>query len=193
MLPRNKAGWITGRRERKLKSPGGTIERAVSARSGVSQVPKMKVFIQNETGSFIKNFYDEKTLEFTRAAQVSRAYPLPYGFILNTTGDDGLNVDCFVLTQTSLRTGQIVQCDPIGLMEQIEDGKEDHNVLAVLRGEEEQLDSKSKQELVEFVSHVFDHVAGKTVLAGNFRGKESATDYVRQHEDPGSASTGATV
>jgi inorganic pyrophosphatase len=153
----------------------------------------MKVFIQNEAGSFVKNFYDEKTLKFTGTARVSRAYPLPYGFILNTTGDDGLNVDCFVLTKTSLRTGQIVECDPVGLMEQIEDGKEDHNVLAVLRGEEGRLDTKTKQKLIEFVSHVFDHVAGKTVLAGDFRGRGSAIDYIRQHEDPASTVAGATA
>lgn len=152
--------------------------------SRVLEVPSMKVFIQNEAGSFDKNFYDEKTLTFTRTARVSRAYPLPYGFVLNTTGDDELNVDCFVLTKTSLHTGQIVECDPVGLMEQIEDGKEDHNVLAVLRGEEEQLDSKTKQKLVEFVTHVFDHLAGKTVLAGNFHSRESAIDYISQHQDP---------
>jgi inorganic pyrophosphatase len=152
--------------------------------SGVMGVPSMKVFIQNEAGSFVKNFYDEKTLEFTGTARVSRAYPLPYGFILNTTGDDGLNVDCFVLTKTSLHTGQIVECDPVGLIEQIEDGKEDHNVLAVLRGEEERLDSMTKQKLIEFVSHVFDHVAGKTILAGDFRDRGSAMDYIRQHVDP---------
>ena len=91
-------------------------------------------------------------------------------------------MDCFVLTKTSLRTGQIVECEPVGLMEQIEDGKEDHNVLAVIRGEDERIDSKTEQELVEFVSHVFDHVAGKTILAGNFRGRESALDYIRQHQ-----------
>jgi inorganic pyrophosphatase len=159
--------------------------------SRVLEVPNMKVFIQNEAGSFVKNFYDEKTLKFTGTARVSRAYPLPYGFILNTTGDDGLSVDCFVLTKTSLHTGQIVECDSVGLMEQIEDGKEDHNVLAVIRGEEERLDSKTKQRLIEFVSHVFDHVAGKTVLAGNFRDRESVIDYIRQHEDPDSTTAGA--
>jgi inorganic pyrophosphatase len=161
--------------------------------SGVLGVPSMRVFIQNEAGSFVKNFYDEKTLTFTGTARVSRAYPLPYGFILNTTSDDGLNVDCFVLTKTSLHTGQIVECDPVGLMEQIEDGIEDHNVLAVLQGEEERLDSKTKQELIEFVSHVFDHLAGKTVLAGNFRDRESAIDYIRQHKDPGRTAAGATT
>jgi inorganic pyrophosphatase len=91
--------------------------------SGVLEVPSMKVFMHKEAGWCVKNFYDEKTLTFTGTARVSRAYPLPYGFILNTTGDDGLNVDCFVLTKTSLHTGQIVECDPVGLMEQIGDGK----------------------------------------------------------------------
>jgi len=161
--------------------------------SGVFEVPRVKVFIQNEAGSFVKNFYDEKTLTFTGTARVSRAYPLPFGFILNTTGDDGLNVDCFVLTKTSLHTGQIVECDPMGLMEQIEDGKEDHNVLAVIRDEGERLDSKTKQELIEFVSHVFDHVAGKTIQAGNFRGRESALDYIRQHKDAAAGADGTTA
>jgi inorganic pyrophosphatase len=54
----------------------------------------MKVFIQNEAGSFIKHAHDEKTLEPRGATRVSRAYPFPYGFILGTTADDGLNVDC---------------------------------------------------------------------------------------------------
>jgi inorganic pyrophosphatase len=153
----------------------------------------MKIFIQNEAGSFVKNFHDEKRLTLTRTARVSRAYPLPYGFILDTTGEDGLNVDCFVLTKTSLHTGQIVECDPVGLMEQFEDGRTDHNVLAVLRGDEERLDHKTEQELVEFVSHVFDHVVGKTVLVGQFRGRESAIDYVRQREDPGRTAAGATA
>jgi inorganic pyrophosphatase len=160
---------------------------------GVLEALDMTVFIQNEAGSFVKNFHDEKTLTFRGTARVSRAYPLPYGFILNTTGDDGLNVDCFVLTKTPLHTGQIVECDPVGLMEQIEDGKKDHNVLAVIRGEEERLDSKTKQELTEFVRHAFDHVAGKTVLVGNFRGRESAFDYIRQHKDGGRSIAGATA
>jgi inorganic pyrophosphatase len=141
----------------------------------------MRVFVQNEAGSFVKNYHDEKTLEFKGTAQVSRAYPFPYGFILNTTADDGLNVDCFVLTEAALHTGQVVECDSVGLMEQIEDGKEDHNVLAVIRGGEERLDSKIKEVLVEFVSHVFDHVAVKKISAGVFRSRECAIEYVTRH------------
>lgn len=149
----------------------------------VRKFTNMKVFIQNEAGSFLKNYHNEKTLQWRRATRVSRAYPLPYGFILNTTADDGLNLDCFVLTKTPLTTGQIVECDPVGLIEQMEDGKEDHNVLAVIRGEEELLDVVTRQVLIEFISHVFDHIPGKMIQAGDFRGKEAALDYVFQHQD----------
>ena len=58
----------------------------------------MKVFIENEAGSNKKNIFDEKSLEFEKQVDVSRSYPYPYGFVLNTTVEDGDNVDCFVLT-----------------------------------------------------------------------------------------------
>ncbi len=95
----------------------------------------MKVFIENEAGSFIKHIYDEKMLELKATTRVSRAYPLPYGFVLNTSAEDGDNVDCFVLTTMPLRTGAIVDCSVIGLMEQVEDGEVDHKILAAVRGE----------------------------------------------------------
>ena len=70
---------------------------------------KMKVFIENEAGSKFKNLFDEKKLEFKKTIQVSRAYPYPYGFILNTTGEDGDNVDVFVLTKKLLKKGEVVE------------------------------------------------------------------------------------
>lgn len=143
----------------------------------------MKVFIENEAGSFVKHLYDEKTMELKGTTQVSRPYPLPYGFVLNTSAEDGDNVDCFVVTAQPLRTGQIMDCDPIGLMEQIEDDEIDHKVLAVLRGEEASLDYETGQALVEFASHVFDHVPGKKMKVGEFRDREAAIEFVQQRSD----------
>lgn len=143
----------------------------------------MKVFIENEAGSFIKHIYNEKTLELKAMTRVSRAYPLPYGFVLNTSAEDGDNVDCFVLTATALRTGTIVDCDVIGLMEQIEDGEVDHKILAAVRGENSALDDAIKQTLVEFASHVFDHIPGKVMKIGAFRDKDAALAHIRQHQD----------
>ncbi len=131
----------------------------------------------------MKHSHDEKTLTPKGTARVSRAYPWPYGFVLGTTARDGLNVDCFVLTARPLSTGQIVECEPVGLMEQIEDGQEDHNVLAALLDEEAIVDDKTKQILTEFVVHVFDHIAGKRISVGRFLGRDAALAHILSHRD----------
>ncbi|MBI4599520.1 inorganic diphosphatase, partial [Candidatus Uhrbacteria bacterium] len=146
----------------------------------------MKVFIENEAGSNQKNLYNEKTLEYRKTVEVSRKYPYPYGFILETTSGDGDNLDCFILTKQKLKTGSIVECVPIGLMEQFEDGKEDHNVLATLKDESAEVNPEVKEKLTEFVSHVFDHRKGKVITVGNFYYKDEAEDcfvqpWVRLH------------
>lgn len=143
----------------------------------------MKVFVENEAGSNQKNLYNEKTLEYKKTVTVSRKYPFPYGFILDTTSGDGDNLDCFILTKQKLKTGQIVECEPIGLMEQIEDGREDHNILAKLLVENAEVDDNVKEKLTEFVSHVFDHRMGKVIKVGRFIGKEEAKKYVKKSLD----------
>jgi inorganic pyrophosphatase len=64
---------------------------------------RIRVFIQNEAGSARKHYHNEKTLELVRVADVSEPYPYPYGFILDTTAEDGWNVDCYVITDRPLR------------------------------------------------------------------------------------------
>lgn len=140
----------------------------------------MKVFIENEAGLDQKNIYNEKTLEYKKTYTVSRPYPYPYGFILETTSGDGDNLDCFVITHQKLKQGQVVECEIVGMMEQKEDGQEDHNVLARLPSEEVILDTVIQERLTDFVSHVFDHLPGKNVKVGDFLGKGEAEKYINQ-------------
>jgi inorganic pyrophosphatase len=140
----------------------------------------LKVFIENEAGSYVKHLHNEKTLELKGTTQVSRPYPLPYGFVLDTSAEDGDNVDCFVLTNRRLHTGDVVECEPVGLMEQIEDDEIDHKVLAVLAGEERIVDRETRQTLIGFANHVFDHVPGKKMQVGKFRDREAAIDFLTQ-------------
>ena len=148
----------------------------------------MKVFIENETGSKIKNIYNEETLEFIKQKEVSAAYPFPYGFVLNTKAEDGDNVDCFVLTHKKLNTGDVVECEPIALMEQFESSwnpakygemEKDHNVLAVLEGEMFELNEEIKELLNSFSLKIFSHIEGKVVEPGKFLDKKAAAEYLK--------------
>ena len=141
---------------------------------------EIEVFIENEAGSNQKNIYNEKTLEYKETFTVSRKYPFPYGFILKTTSGDGDNLDCFIITRQRIKTGQVVECEPIGIMEQIEDRKEDHNILAKISGENVVINEEIKNTLTEFVSHVFDHRIGKIVKVGRFLDKIAAEKYISQ-------------
>ncbi len=153
----------------------------------------MKVFIENEAGSDQKNLYNEKTLEYKKTVTVSRKYPYPFGFILDTTSGDGDSLDVFIVTNKKLKSGQVVECEPIGLMEQIETSwnpskenvaEEDHNILAVLVGEEQNIVSEEvKARLTDFVLHVFDHIRKNKSRVENFLDKEAALQYIEKCKD----------
>lgn len=140
----------------------------------------MKVFIENEVGSDQKNIYNEKTLEYRKTYTVSRRYPYPYGFVLDTTSGDGDSLDCFILTDKPLKTGTTVDAEPFALMEQIEDNEEDHKILATLPSEPVQITDDIKEKLKEFAEHVFDHLEGKKMRIGNFYGKEAAEKHIEK-------------
>lgn len=141
-----------------------------------------KVFVENEANSDQKNIYNEKTQEYIKTVTVSRKYPYAYGFLLNTTSGDGDNLDCFIITEQSLKTGSIVEVEVIGLMEQIDDGEEDHNILAVPVGEVAVVNEVVKEKLTDFIDHVFDHL-DKTVEVGRFLGIDEALIEIEKTKD----------
>lgn len=138
----------------------------------------IKVFIQNEARSNRKNYHNEKTLEYKETKLLSRAYPYPYGFILGTDASDGCNLDVFVISQRPFRTGQILECEVIGLMEQFEDGVDDHNILARCVDETALVTSEIQSLLTDFVLNVFRHVEGTQISVGQFLGVQEAESHV---------------
>jgi len=153
----------------------------------------MRIFIENEANSNKKNLFNEKTLEFIKTIEVARAYPYPYGFILGTTAEDEDNIDAFVITDRKLKKGQIVDCEPIGLMEQFEKSWDksksnieeiDHNVLVVLKEEKDKkLNKEIKNRLTEFVTCIFDNIQKNKTRVGQFLSKEDAIRYVEEYRD----------
>ena len=140
----------------------------------------MQVFIENEAGSREKHTFDEQSLHLVKTATVSARYPFPYGFILGTRSGDGDAVDCFVLTRDAMSSGETVACEPVALLEQIEDGEIDHKVIAVPEGRDGTVGETDEAALRAFVNGVFAHVPGKTMTVGRLLGREVAEDYVRR-------------
>ena len=138
----------------------------------------MKVLIENEAGSLIKHLYDERTFKLMSTRKLQRAYPFPYGFIIGTESGDGMCLDCFLLTRDSITSGEIMEAEPIGMFEQIEDGKEDHNILAVPVGQRFELTVEIQDVLRDFVMNVFADVPGKSMTVGRFLGREEALSLI---------------
>jgi inorganic pyrophosphatase len=143
----------------------------------------MRVFVENEAGSRRKNIYDERTLRYLCTVDVSASYPYPYGFVIGTVSGDGDAVDCFVLTAQPLARGTTLECDAIGLLEQVEDGEIDHKVLAVPSGASVIIDEAAIAALKRFISGVFAHVADKRMEIGRLLGRDAAENYLRQCQE----------
>ncbi|MBI3256068.1 MAG: inorganic diphosphatase [Candidatus Andersenbacteria bacterium] len=143
----------------------------------------MKVFIENEAGSSQKNIFNEKTLEYKKTYDVSAAYPFPYGFVISTTSGDGDNLDCFVLTQKPLKSRDIVDVEPVGMFEQVENSQEDHKVLAVLPEEHFIIDEETQDIFRKFIKEVFSHRPNHRIALGRFLGKQEALELVKKSQD----------
>ena len=143
----------------------------------------IKVFIENEAGSDQKNVFNEKTLEHKKTFTVSARYPFPYGFILDTTSGDGDNLDCFVLTKKPLKSKEIIEAEPIGMFEQIEDGETDNKVLAVPVGESWTVEGNTETIFREFGAKVFSHRPNKKLEIGSFLGLKEAISLIQSSKD----------
>jgi inorganic pyrophosphatase len=147
----------------------------------------IKVCVQVEAGSCEKRLYDERTLEFKETRRVSRPYPYPYGFILGTRAPDGDSVDCYLITRARLQSGTIVECEPVGLLEQHEDEEVDHKVLAAMPGQHVVADQKLLQELQDFIYGIFAQHPGVRVTVGPVLPRAAALHHIQEHSAPADA------
>ena len=139
----------------------------------------IKVCIEVEAGSCEKHLYNAKTLEYKGTRRASRPYPYPYGFILGTRAADGDNVDCYLITNESLKAGTIVECEPIGLLEQDEDGEVDHKILAALPGQDTEVGQGLLEELRDFIYAVFAQFPDVSVCVGRMLPREAALHHIQ--------------
>ena len=140
----------------------------------------IQVLIQVAVGSRDKNFYNEKTLEYVATRQVFRPYPYPYGFIIGTNASDGDCVDCYLITSESVAPGRIMDCQPVGLLLQDENGEVDHKVLATLVGQDVVVVPELLRQLQEFIYAIFAPYPDMQVRVGPILPREAALHHLKK-------------
>lgn len=140
----------------------------------------IQVLIQVAAGSCDKNFYNERTLEYLETQHGSRPYLYPYGFIIGTSAVDGDCVDCYLITSDKVTPGTIVECEPVGLLLQDEDGEIDHKVLAAIPGHDVVLGPDLLRELQEFIYAIFAQYPDVEIRVGPILPREAALDHLQK-------------
>ena len=140
----------------------------------------LQVLIQVAAGSCDRKYYDERTLEYLETRHGSRPYPYPYGFIIGTSAADGDCVDCYLITSDKVASGTIVECEPVGLLLQDEDGEIDHKVLAAMPGQDVVLGPELLQELQEFIYAIFAKYPDMEVRVGPILSREAALNHLQR-------------
>jgi len=94
---------------------------------------KMNVIIEIPRGGKNKYEIDKKLgiIALDRVLHTSQDYPFDYGFIPQTSWDDGDALDVILLTTYPLTTGVLVPARPIGIMHMTDGDENDDKIIAV--------------------------------------------------------------
>lgn len=139
----------------------------------------MRVFIEQSGEDNKKNIFDKNSGLF-KSVPFHLTYPYPYGYIVDTLASDGDELDCYIITNQKPEAGEIIECNPIGMVEWFEEGKEDHKILAVLKGESYKVTNQVKEKLTHFASHFYDNKPEKKYELGKFHDKIKAEELIKK-------------
>lgn len=139
----------------------------------------VKAIVEVEKGSSRRAVLDDH-LEITRYRELNISYPFAYGFILNTSSDDGDGIDCYILTNKIIKAGSIVDCVPIGLLEQLENDEMDSKVICLLENDDFKFDQKHVQQIKDFILQIFKRYPEIKIRFGEFKDKSFAINYINE-------------
>lgn len=93
----------------------------------------IKVLIEIPEGSRVKYELDEETGEMTvdRIVPVAMDYPVNYGLIEGTAGEDGDALDALVFISERVVPGVVIKCKVIGMLEMEDEEGVDHKIVCV--------------------------------------------------------------
>src|SRR3954464_10404813 len=144
---------------------------------------QINALIEIPQGSRTKYEIDKQTglLKLDRVIYSSFHYPVNYGFIPQTLGQDGDPLDILVLCSQSIQSLCLVQATVIGNMQMIDNGEKDDKIIAVASKDPSVNHLREIQELsdhfVLVLKNYFEQykvLENKVVLIDEFQNKETA-------------------
>ena len=132
-------------------------------------VEKFNVLVETPKGSAHKYEYSEKldaiVLDFIYTGGF--CFPYNYGFIPETLGGDGDNLDAFVLTANPILPGVIVPCRAIGIIELLDRGEEDNKIICVPVTDRDYKSCENLSELSFDYKTIFENFFKEVVVQKN--------------------------
>ena len=146
------------------------------------------VVVEIPKGQRNKYEMDHETgrIRLDRMLFTSTRYPLDYGFIPETLGEDGDPLDAMVMLEEPTFPGCLIKCRAIGMFHMRDEAGGDDKVLCIPAGDPrmghiKDLDDVSKFDQLE-IQHFFetykDLEPGKSVEGAHWAGREEAEQEV---------------
>lgn len=122
-----------------------------------------------------------------RILYTSTHYPANYGFIPKTLADDGDPLDVLVLCNEVIDPLVLVQYCPIGIINMIDNGKNDEKIIAIpfedpsynVYRSIEALPAHIFEEMQHFF-RVYKQLEGKETAVNEVQGQKTATEVIAQ-------------
>jgi inorganic pyrophosphatase len=138
----------------------------------------MKAFVETIAGSTTRTRYDEDTLKFKESFSIQYKYPYPYGLIMNSKGNNLDCIDCYIINNQELKAGEIIDCEPVGMIEMIEDNEIDHKILMAMNNGNMYDLEKIYPQIKKFIEHVFEKFDDVVIYIGKLLPKEDAVSFI---------------
>lgn len=151
--------------------------------NGIIEIPR---------GSRAKYEIDKESglIKLDRVIYASMYYPLNYGFIPQTLGEDGDPLDIVVLTQVSVVPLCLIPSKVIGVMQMIDRGEADEKIIAVAEQDPSVSNIDNVKDLpahlISELRHFFENyktLENKKVVINEFLPKEHAYEVVEKSVD----------
>jgi inorganic pyrophosphatase len=158
------------------------------AKPGQKSPVTVNALIEIPQGSRCKYEIDKETglLKLDRVIYSSFHYPINYGFIPQTLGEDGDPLDILVMCSEIVQPLCLVDATVIGNMQMIDNGEKDDKIIAVASKDPSVNHITSIQELPShffaILKNFFEQykvLENKKVIIDDFQDKETAYEIIR--------------